>query len=170
MNSNGALERILKSFERYYDIKTEDVESPFAAEAVFKSHNEQYFLVKAAKLADIDSNEFVFFYSPHNSEADDSELSSGQASELAKMAWERGLSRVTPYFGHRNSDVTLIYLSEKIPDESFKTIKKLNFYKSYKFSLYGWCSFRALAYETSTGRFATNRRGSDLKKIVSSLI
>jgi len=169
MNSNGALEKLLKSFESYYNINTSDIEAPFAAEATFNSHNEQYFLVKAAKLADIDSNEFVYFYSPHNSESCSGELSAEQVSELAKTAWERGLSKVKPYYGHRNSDVTLIFLSEKISDESFKKIKKLNLYKSYKFGLYGWSSFRALAYETSTGRAVTNHRGSDLKKLVASL-
>ena len=169
MNSNGALEKLLKSFESYYNISTSDIEAPFSAEATFKSHGEQYFLVKAAKLSDLDSNEFVFFYSPHSTASGTIPLSAEEVSELAQIAWERGLSRIKPYYGHRNSDVTLIFLSEKISDESFKKIKKLNLYKSYKFGLYGWSSFRALAYETSTGRFATNRRGSDLKKIVGSL-
>ncbi len=161
MNSNGAFEKILHSFEQYYDI-SKDVDAPFVAEAIFKSHNEQYFLVKAAKTADIDSNEFVFFYI-------NNEIHAEKLSELSNLAWERGLSRVSPYYGHRNSDVTLIILSDKIEEESFKKIKKLNLYKSYKFGLYGWSSFRALAYETSTGRAATNRRGSDLKKLVASL-
>lgn len=161
MNSNGAFEKILHSFEQYYDISKE-VDAPFVAEAIFKSHNEQYFLVKAAKTADIDSNEFVFFYI-------NNEINAEKLSELSNLAWERGLSRVSPYYGHRNSDVTLIILSDKIEEESFKKIKKLNLYKSYKFGLYGWSSFRALAYETSTGRAATNRRGSDLKKLVASL-
>lgn len=161
MNSNGAFEKILHSFEQYYDI-SKDVDAPFVAEAIFKSHNEQYFLVKAAKTADIDSNEFVFFYI-------NNEIHAEELAELSNLAWERGLSRVSPYYGHRNSDVTLIILSDKIEEESFKKIKKLNLYKSYKFGLYGWSSFRALAYETSTGRAATNRRGSDLKKLVASL-
>lgn len=161
MYSNGAFEKILHSFEQYYDI-SKDVDAPFVAEAIFKSHNEQYFLVKAAKTADIDSNEFVFFYI-------NNEIHAEELAELSNLAWERGLSRVSPYYGHRNSDVTLIILSDKIEEESFKKIKKLNLYKSYKFGLYGWSSFRALAYETSTGRAATNRRGSDLKKLVASL-
>ena len=161
MNSNGAFEKILHSFEQYYDI-SKDVDAPFVAEAIFKSHNEQYFLVKAAKTADIDSNEFVFFYI-------NNEIHAEELAELSNLAWERGLSRVSPYYGHRNSDVTLIILSDKIEEETFKKIKKLNLYKSYKFGLYGWSSFRALAYETSTGRAATNRRGSDLKKLVASL-
>ena len=161
MYSNGAFEKILHSFEQYYDI-SKDVDAPFVAEAIFKSHNEQYFLVKAAKTADIDSNEFVFFHI-------NNEIHAEKLAELSNLAWERGLSRVSPYYGHRNSDVTLIILSDKIEEESFKKIKKLNLYKSYKFGLYGWSSFRALAYETSTGRAATNRRGSDLKKLVASI-
>lgn len=159
MNSNGVLEKLLHSFESYYDISTENIESPFSAEAVFKSHNEQYFLVKAAKLADIDSNDFVFFLNKDF-------VSAEELSQIADEAWNRGLARVNPYYGHRNSDVTLIVLSDKIDDESFKKIQKLNLYKSYKFGLYGWSAFRLMAYETSTGRVVTNRRGSDLKKLV----
>ena len=169
MNSNIVLEKLLKSFERYYDIKVSDVDSPFAAEATFSSHNEQYFLVKAAKLADVDAKEFVYFYSADDSDSGSEELSAEKVSQLAQIAWERGLSKVSPYYGHRNSDVTLIFLCSKISDESFKRIKKLNQYKSYRFGLYGWSSLRALAYETSTGRAVTNRRGSDLKKLVASL-
>lgn len=52
-----ALGRILRSYQTYYNIKTEAVEPPFAAEAIFGSHNEQYFLIKKAKVADIDTNE-----------------------------------------------------------------------------------------------------------------
>lgn len=182
MKSADALEKILKSFEQYYTVSTVGVPAPFCAEAVFKSHNEQYFLVKAAKVADIDSNEFVYFYDNavfssslsnggirSEQAAEEESLSPNRIDELSQVAWEQGLSKVTPYYGHRNSDVTLIILSEIIPDESFKQIKKLNHYKSYKFGLYGWSSFRALAYETSTGRAVTNRRGSDLKKLVASL-
>lgn len=59
--SREALERVLRSYQTYYNIKTEAVEPPFAAEAIFGSHNEQYFLIKKAKVADIDTNETVYF-------------------------------------------------------------------------------------------------------------
>ena len=36
-----ALGRILRSYQTYYNIKTEAVEPPFAAEAIYGSHNEQ---------------------------------------------------------------------------------------------------------------------------------
>ena len=163
--ANVALETILKKFERYYNVTTKGIEPPFAAEAAFKSHSEQYFLVKAAKVADIDSNEFVFFYSNDNVPPQTQD----DITQIADAAWERGLSRITPYYGHRNTDITLIVLSEKIGEDAFKKIKKLNHYKSYKFGLYGWSSFRTLAYESSTGRLATNWRGRGLKKLIGSI-
>ena len=204
MNSSEALEKLLHSYERYYDISTENIAAPFVAEAVFKSHNEQYFLVKEAKLSDIDSNEFVFFCLDSDKDSDIRQndnllrqndnllrqndnlvrqnddscrqggshaelVSAFQITEIAQTAWERGLSRVTPYYGHRNTDITLIFISDKITDETFKHFKKLKFYKSYKFGLFGWSAFRALAYDSSTGRAVTNRRGSDLKKLVDNI-
>ena len=154
---------------QYYDIKTENIDSPFSAEATFKSYTEQYLLIKAAHLSDIDSNESVFFYVGSDPASGSKSLSPETISELSQIAWERGLSRIKPYYGHRNTDISLIILSEKITDETFKKIKKINHYKSYKFGFYGWSAFRALAYETSTGRAATNRRGSDLKRLVGNL-
>ena len=161
-NSESILQKLLHSFERYYNVREECVVAPFSAEAEFHSHNEQYFLVKSAHVADIDSNEYVFF-------AEEEELDYVLFEQLAQKAWEEGLSRVHPYSGHRNSDVTLIILANKISDNAFRFIKKEKKSKSYKFSLHGWSNFRALAYETSTGRTVTNRHGSVLKKLVSTL-
>lgn len=160
MDSNEAFEKILRAFEQYYTVKTQDVTPPFCAEAEFRSHNEQYFLVKSAKIADIDSNDFVFF-------AKEQSLTVNQLSHLEQTAWHTGLSRVTPYYGHRNSDVTLVIVADTIEADAFKRVKKLKHYKSYKFSLFGWSSFRAVAYETSSGKVTYNMRGSDLKKLVS---
>ena len=60
MELSQAIEKILPSFEQYYTVK-KDTDPPFCAEAEFRSHNEQYFLVRSAHIADIDSNEYVFF-------------------------------------------------------------------------------------------------------------
>ena len=162
MDNKGVLDSLLRSFGSYYDVKTEGVLPPFAAQATFNMHNEQYFLVKEAHIADIDSNDYVYFI-------EENSLSSSRFSELSSIAWERGLSKVHPASGHRNSDVTLIILTEKIDPETVKKIKKHNLHKSYKFGFYGWSNLRIMAYETSTGRAVTNRYGSDLKKLAGTL-
>ena len=167
MNNKIRYEKILECFKRYYNVSTENIAQPFIARAEFKSHNEQYFLVKAAKVADIDSNESVFFYDADS--AHNEALTPDFIHELAQTAWQRGLENFKPYYGHRNTDVSLIITAEQIPDAVFNSIKKIKFYKSYKLGFFGWSSFRILALETSTGRSAANRRGADLKKLTGSL-
>ena len=161
-DSECILEKILHSFERYYNIQRQSLPSPFSAIAEFHSHSEQYFLIKPAHIADIDSHEYVFF-------AEAASLDENQLNQLAEKAWEEGLSRIHPASGHRNSDITLIILASKIEDAAFNLVKKIKKSKSYKLSFWGWSNFRALAYESSTGSFATNRMGRDLKKLISSL-
>lgn len=158
MNTDEALKKLLRSFERYYDIKIEGAVQPFAAEAEFHQHQEQYVLVRAAHISDVDSNEYVFFYKCGF-------LSKENLAETAEKAWNEGLSRVKVYPGHRNSDVILIILADKIDDDALRQIKKIKRYKSYAFSFRGWSHFKLVAMEISSKKLASNRLGKDLKKL-----
>ena len=158
MSPSEALDILLKSYRRYYNIQTEGVEPPFTAEAVFHSHDEQYFLVKSAKLSEAEAHEYVFFAAREN-------LSLEDAQKLDSCAWERGLSRVHPSYSHRSSDVTLVILAAHIDPEAKAFIRKCKRYQSYRFTLHGWSSYKAVALETSTGALSFNRRGRDLEKL-----
>ena len=166
MEKDGVLETLLHSFERYYNVKAGEpgtaAHSMFKAEAEFHSHSEQYFLTRAAHIADIDSHEYVFF-------AEEENLTSDRLEELAGAAWKEGLSRVHPGSGHRNSDVALIIIADTIEETAFKQVSRIKHSKSYFFSLHGWSNFRLLAYEISSGRIVCNRLGKSLKKLVSTL-
>ena len=159
MAPSDAIKQILPAFERYYTVKKEDITPPFCNEAEFRSHNEQYFLVRSAHIADIDSNEFVYFAS-----AD--ELSTAQLEELVSAAWSTGLAKVRPYNGHRNSDVSLLIFTKSISPETALTIKKTKLYKSYKFSFHGWSHFKLAVCNTSNMEVYTNRQGKDYTKLI----
>ena len=152
MESSDAIQKILPAFEQYYTVQKDNVTPPFCAEAEFRSHNEQYFLVRAAHIADIDSNEFVYFATPE-------ELSTGKLDELVNAAWTSGLAKVKPYNGHRNSDVSLLIFTKSINPETISAIKKIKLYKSYKFSFYGWSHFKLAVVELDTQRIYFNRFG-----------
>ncbi len=159
MAPTDAIKQILPAFEQYYTIKNEDVTPPFCAEAEFRSHNEQYFLVRSAHIADIDSNEFIFFGSQI-------ELTPRNLSELCKTAWEAGLSRVKPYNGHRNSDVTLFIFTDTISDPTKKSIKKTKLSRSYKWGFYGWSNFRLAVAELNSKTIYFNRLGKDYRNLL----
>ncbi len=162
MKVKDYLECVLHSFERYYDIKKTEVTPPFDAEARFLSHEEQYFLVKSAKLGETDSSETVYF-----SVLDSLDLNT--LITLDAHAWENGIKNIHPSFGHRNSDVSLVILSEKVEEDVFKAVKKLHHSKSYFCSLKGWSNYRLIVTETSTKRIACNRLGKDFIGILNSI-
>lgn len=158
MTAEEALQALLRSYERYYNVTTEGAAEPFAAEAVFHTHDEQFFLTKSATLAEADSHEYVFFAT-----AECGDLSTVQA--LDEKAWEAGVSRVRPHSNHRNTDIVLILLAERISQDAADYIKKAKRYKSYRHTLQGWSHYSMVALETSTGNFFCNRRGKSLKKL-----
>lgn len=163
MTADEVLAALLPLFERYYNVNTESAEEPFAAEAIFESHSEQYYLVKAAKVADVNMNEYAFF-------AKCDRLSTDGFHRLDNLAWERGLSRVSPGYDHRSSDVTLIIISDHIEDEVKKMIRKTRHYKSYRFGFWGWSNYRLVAIECSSGKAFFNHQGKSLKKLVGNIL
>lgn len=158
MSPSDVLSVLLKSYRGYYDVRTEDVEPPFAAEAAFHSHDEQFFLVKAVKLSEAESHEYVFF-------AVGEELTAEDVRNLDEAAWQRGVSRVRPHGSHRSTDVALVILARRVAPEAMDYIKRVKHYQSYRFTLHGWSHYRAVALETSTGKLSCSRRGQDLKKL-----
>lgn len=158
MSPSDALSVLLKSYAGYYDVRTEDVEPPFAAEAAFHSHDEQYFLVKAAKLSEAESHEYVFF-------AVGEDLTLEDVRKLDETAWQRGTSRARPHGSHRSTDVALVILARRLAPEAMDYIKRVKHYQSYRLTLHGWSHYRAVALETSTGTLSCSSRGQDLKKL-----
>ena len=158
MSPSDALQTILRSFHRYYDVQEECVEPPFDAEAAFHSHDEQFFLVKSAKLSEAESHEYIFFA------ARDS-LSPEEVQALGQTAWERGTGRARPHSSHRSTDVTLVLIAETISPEAKACLEKSKYYQSYRFTFHGWSHYRAIALETSTNTLICNRRGRELRKL-----
>lgn len=163
MTAAEALESLLRSYIQYYDVIREDVEPPFTAEARFHTHDEQYVFVKSARISEAESSEYVFFATAET-------LGANEVAALEDTAWERGLALVTPHDHHRNSDITLIILAEHIAPEAMAAVKKSRRYKSYRFTLQGWSSYRVIALELSSGTLACNRLGRDQKKLFRNII
>ncbi len=159
MTAREALPILLRSYVAYYNVTEENVTHPFAAEAEFHSHEEQYFLIKQAKLSESESKEFVFFGVTEH-------LTLDLAREMDAAAWETGMSRVVPHSGHRNSDVVLFVLADVIDADAKMYLKKLRRYQSYRHTLHGWSHYRVIAQEMSTGKSVFNRMGRELKKLL----
>lgn len=158
MTTNETLEHLLRSYVRYYDIYREDVTEGFAAEAHFHSHDEQYFLVKTAKLAEADSHEYVYF-------AQAETLTTEVLESLVEKAWTAGMSHVQASSSHHSSDVSLVILADTIDPGAVRPIKKARRFASYKYGLHGFSHFRLIAFEPTSKKIVHNRMGDTLKKL-----
>ena len=98
LDGDETYESFLDSYSVYYNLKREGTDDPFLAEAVFDSKSEQYFLIRAAKVAEMRSVEYVYF-------ARESDLDAARLKVLDEKAWERGMARVEPGPNHKNTDV-----------------------------------------------------------------
>ena len=150
MEKHEALERLLKAYSGYYNINRETPMKPFAAEASFEKHDEQYFLMKSAKLSEADSREYLFF-------ALEEVLTCDRLLELDRLAWEECLRRTVPEENHKNTDAALLILADRVEEEALPLIRRMRHYKSYRFGLRGFSSYRLLVCEMTTEKMTTNR-------------
>lgn len=158
-----ALDSIVASFNRYYDINHEDPLFPFHVEATYRGKEMQYMLVKKAKVFETESYEFVYFYKTQT-------LTKDLYEKLDAVAWEDGLKRANPHENHRNSDVTLVIIAENMDPECKDIVKKAKHHVSYSFGFQGYSVFRVVVCDLSGGIVLSNRRGSDHRKTVSNIL
>lgn len=160
MTVSEELERLIKIHRPYYDINING-EGPFCVTAVFRSHDSHYFLSKRFSIGEAEMNEYVYIATAEI-------LDLKTTEKLITSAWEMGLEKVRPSENHRNSDIVLIILAERITENAAEFIKKCKLFKSYNFLFQGWSVFKIIALDTSTGNYVTNKRGRDLKKLFKS--
>lgn len=161
MTKESCLENVLLSYKKYYDISRNPCGN-FCAAAEFHSHEEQYFLTKAARISEVDSNEYVYF-------SVEEKLSLQKLRELSNAAWADGLSKVKPFYGHKNSDISLIVIVNSVEKDAAKGAKKIKLHKSYKFSFFGWSNFSLIVYDVSAGKTWFNWHGRNLRSIFSKM-
>ena len=163
MTREEMLKKVLRSYAAYYDINTETPAAPFAAEAVFHSHSDAYFLVKSAAIGGAESHEYVFFASVE-------QLDSSLLASLDQTAWDTGISRVKPHSSHRNTDVTLVVAASSVTEEAKAQIPRLKHYKNYRMSLHGFSHYHLIVADLSSGDLTCNRQGRSLKKLFNKIL
>ena len=157
------LEKILKSYEAYFDIsrETEYEGVPVAAEAAFHSRSEKYVLVKKAQLWAAEAHEYTFFLTAES-------LDCEKLEAYREVILKEGLSRVKPQKDHMYTYVTMIVIADQVDERVSSQIRRMRFHKSYRLSIHGWCDLRVAICDMSgeTVQVLTNPAGRELRKMV----
>ena len=143
----------LKAYATYYNVKeTPEKDSPFDAEAVFSSCEEQYFLLKGITLSETRIAEFVRF-------AKRERLTLAELERLDALAWEQGLAAAPP-------GPAQAARPERVDDEAKARVKTCRHRKTYRLGFHGFSHYRLVVVEHATGAFFFNRQGEHLKPLV----
>ena len=128
---NEALEKLIKSFEAFYNItRFEDENVLYCARCDFFQHSQKYVLSKKAELWSADCEEFVYLFNIPR-------LTLDILSDCQKCACEDGMSRMNTGPGHMYSYITALFLCDSCDEDARKQLKKTRIYKSFHFSLHG---------------------------------
>lgn len=159
------MSKLLESYEYYYNILENDVESdlPIAFRAEFHARDEGYVLIKKAKIWAAESNEYVYVFSVPN-------LDAQMAERCMDYALEDGLPKVEPHPEHKDSYIIAVFLADIISPEAQKAIRGRKFHKDYKFGMMGWSSMKTAAVELEKEMVLTNKMGGNLEKFFKKLL
>lgn len=161
----GCLDKILKSYESYFDITRKfrifDWEVP--AFARFCSRSERYVLSKRAKLWGAEAYEYLFFFCENI-------LTLSRWEEIREFLIRSEGELVKPHGEHMYSYVSVIIICEKADIAAMKAVASFRYQKSYRFSLHGWMTARAAAVSFPDGQIICNKAGKDIRKHLKRII
>lgn len=164
------LDKLLKSYEVYYDVEKSDsmTDVPLVAKCSFFVHSEKYVLIKKAKLWSADSNEYVYIFSTEH-------LTKNIYEKCRDYAYEKGMALIKPGPEHMYTYITTIFSCDTCDTDAKKALKRCRLHKNFHFSLYGWMDFHtALVVSDSTNTnkdcIVTNMSGHDNAKFLKRII
>lgn len=166
MEAEKYLDRTLAKYSQMYDIYPSYSfgERTYPAYAYFSQHGEKYVLSKKAQLWQVKGFEHVLFLKTDKFTTEDAkEAHRLMEEEMAPIMVCKG--EKYPEKDHMVSNLTVVYLSEKAPDEdALKSISKFHFDKGYLFSFRGHADGRLVCCDMENEKIYTNFAGRILKE------
>jgi len=160
----GAVARLLDSYERYYNItRFDDEQLPLTALCEFFEHSEKYVMSKKAELWSADCEEFIYLFTMDT-------LTRELFEQCRDYARKDGLARANIGPGHMYTYITPVFVCNTCDAEAKKALKKCRIYQSFHFSLHGWMDFHAAVLEVDKDCISTNGAGRCVGKIMKKVL
>ncbi len=152
------LEIVKDAYSAYYSIvPAEEGELPLAFRADYNAKDEQYFLVKSAKIWNNEKNEYAYVFSAPSFEKETVE-------KCIAWALEDMLPRVKPHKNHQYTNCKVVFIADSLEENVISAVQKSKFSKSYGFlSTQGYTELLSAAVDLSTEKTYTNRVGRGLE-------
>lgn len=161
MTNNSYIEHLSKMLKAYFDIEYHRKIGDFHFDlfARYNSKNSRFFLSRKVEIYSFETNEYIL-YKDLNQPVNYNFL------ESLKEFLDRNIEKIVHIKdGHMSSILTFIFTGDFIIDKKIaKSIRKFNYYKSFKLGFNGWVNVRIYFINPNEGIVYSNRYGRRDKK------
>lgn len=153
-----ALEGILGAYMRLFDVQRECecAGRSFSAYAEYHEYDEQYVLVKRAKLWEAHIHEYAYFQIVDR-------LDGRALDELLGFMKTDALGRLDPEPDHMTSYLSLVIVTNSMDDQLARTVRKTRFRKDFRLGIRGWAELKLAVVDVSRQRVITNPAGESME-------
>ena len=164
-DKQDVLEALLRSHEAYFDVSRDIAYAGrnFAGYAEFRTHSEQFVLVKRAKLWEADAFEYIFF------DVVDC-VDEAWLDEAYRFMTTEALTKVDPKPNHMMSFISIVAIADSVSDGAKAKVRKMRFRKNFKFGFSGWADLRMALIDLSSLDVSTNGMGKEMKQTLLSCL
>ena len=154
----SAAEKLLKSYQTYYNIKEfEEGSRPLRAVCEYFETSRQYVLSKKAELWAENSEEFLFLFQTDR-------LTLAEYEKCRDYAYEEGMKKAHIGPGHMYTYITPVFICNTCDEDACKALKKTRIFKSFRFSFHGWMDLHAVVLEVQNNKISSNAGGRSVEK------
>lgn len=160
MNRAEYIEKLLTSYESYYNVHHIEDDTPLTARCDFHMENNRYVLNKRNVLWSTNSHEYCYVFSiPH--------LTDDLYHTFQKEVYEKGMALIKAgQEEHLATNLTLLIVCDTCDAEAAKALKHCRLHEDFRFGLDGWMNFRTAMVCMSNEKVTANLSGHDLKKLL----
>lgn len=159
-----AIEKLIKSYEAYYNVTMDDLAHPdLRAFCEFYEHSGQYVISKKAEIWSASCEEFIYLFETEH-------LNLENYKSCIEFANEDGMKHAHIGPGHMYTYITPVFICDSCDDDVKKAVRKCHISKSFRFSFHGWMEFRTAMLEVKTNNITNNGSGRSVKKVLKSVL
>ena len=150
------MEILKDSYSAYYTIEDLSHESlPLVFRADYKASDEHFWFTKTARVWVNEKNEYCYVFSAES-------FSPEEAEACMNWAWDDGMPRVQPHKNHQCTNVKLVFVADRVEEDTARAVRKMSRTKNYHHGLYGYSNLLTGLVDLSTEKTVTNREGHEL--------
>lgn len=161
MKSQEYLDKLLQSFQAYFDIYTPHFMNNRSLLSYARSHyrGEKYVLHKKLQLWAVENNEHcLFYYMP--------QVNTNTLEDFKYYLQQCIPLLVKPHHEHMSSTITGVILSGESFSNTVKaSLKRYRYTCYFKWGFHGWCDIRLIGVDLAGKAVITNPKGKEVQKL-----